>query len=666
VLLVSYEFWKQKLGGDPSVVGRAFQMNDRVHTVIGVLPPIPQYPNENDVYMTTTSCPFRSSPNAVKNRDWRMMSVFGRMKPGVDIDHCRSDLSLAAAAMERDHPETYKPAYGYSIAPAMLREELTREARPVLLLLLATAAFILLIACANVANLTLARMARRERELTIRFALGAGSGRLMRQLLTESFLMAMLAAAAGLAMTASGLKLLTAFIGQLTPRAGEIALDGRVLLFTLACASATTVIFGSIAALHARENTSGGIKLNAIQITLSRGRAFLRNTLISAQVAFSCVLLIGAGLMIRSFIQLNRVDPGFVRQQVFVAGIDLNWSKYTNQTQIRNVSDRLLAKVQGLPGVLSAAIASSFPLDPDVLTMGGMETGFQIRGRGAISQPNGRTNLAVRMGTPDYFRTLGIPLVRGRFFRDSDSADAAPVVVISQALARHFWKDADPVGSMVSADGQHWMAVVGVAGDVREIGLNKQAPEQIYLAMAQAPNVGSVLVRAAGDPQVISAAVRRAILEVDPQTAISRLASLEDFREDSISTPRTGARLFGAFAGLALIIAISGLGCMLALAVRERTREIGIRIALGATPGDVIQSVVTQGVALTVAGIAVGMLGALLLTRFLKSFLFQVSPTDPLTLLLVPSTLLLAALLTAYLPALRASRVDPQTALRVE
>ena len=667
VLLVSYQFWKEKLGGDPTIVGQTFQMNDRVHTVIGVLPPIPQYPNENDVYMTTTSCPFRSSPAAVKNRGWRMMSVFGRMKPGMDIDHCRSDLAITGAEMTRDHPETYKAAYGYAIAPAMLRDELTGKARGMLLLLLGTSAFVLLIACANVANLTLARVARREREITIRYALGAGSGRLLRQLLTECFLMALLAAGAGLGMAAAGMKLLAAFIGQFTPRAAEIALDGRVFLFTLACACSTAIVFGSIAALHPQGNTATGIKVNATQTTLSTGRAFVRSTLISAQVAFSCVLLIGAGLMIRSFVQLDRVDPGFARQQVFAAGIDLNWSKYNTAQLIRNVSDRLLAKIQAQPGVLSAAISSSFPLDPDTLTMGGMETGFRIEGRAADPQAKDHLiSVAVRMGTPDYFRTLGIPLIRGRFFANADTAETIPVVVLSQSLAHHYWKNADPVGTRVTVDGDHWMMVVGVAGDVKDNGLNLQAPDQIYLPMAQNPSVGSILVRAVGDPDTIALQVRRAIREVDPQTAITHLAGLEEFRADSVSAHRTVARLFGVFSGIALIIAISGLGCMLALAVRERTKEIGIRIALGATPGDVIQNVVGQGAALTIAGIVFGLIGALLLTRFLNAFLFQVSPTDPATLIAVPAALLLAALLAAYFPARRASRIDPQTALRVE
>jgi predicted permease len=665
VLILSYEFWKSVEGGDPQIVGKTFQMNDRVHTVVGVLPPIPQYPDENDAYMPVSACPFRSSPQMIANRDSHMMSVFGRLKPGANLDHCGADLSVIARRLEQAYPKSYPKGLGFGIASFTLRDELTHHARAMLLLLLGAAAFVLLIACANVANLILARMARRERELMIRTAVGAGAGRLLRQLLTESLILALLAAGVGLLFASGSFRLLAEFAGQLTPRAREIAIDGWVLLFAVLCAGATTIVFGSMSALYSRPDLASGLKGSGVQQGTEGRRKIVRGGLIAAQVAFSYVLLIGAGLMVRSFIQLERVDPGFVPQRVFAVNFDLNWSMY-NQRQGWSFAKRLLEKVQSRPGVLSAAVSTSFPMDPDTAGMNGWSQTFQIEGA-VQSDAETPPMAAMRGATPGYFSTLGIPLVSGRTFRESDSPDASPVAVVSRALAHRRWGQQDPTGRRVSFDrGKTWIAIVGVVGDVKEYGLDRAAPEQFYRPMAQLQMPAAILVRTANDPEALSNQVRRDILDLDPQTAITLVKTLEEVRTDSVSSPRTTARLLGSFAGLALIVAVAGIGSMLALSVRQRVREIGIRMALGATPGDVLRVIVRQGMALVAIGMALGLAGSVALTGALKALLFEVTPTDLATYVLVSAVLAAAALLASYLPARRAARIDPQAALRCE
>ncbi len=666
VLVLSYEFWRKMEHGDPNIVGRAYQMNDKPHTVIGVLPPIPQYPNENDVYMPTTACPTRSSPRVIANRSFRMMSLFGRLKPGTPLEVCRRDVAGVAQHLKQDNAKFYPDTMGYTASATSLRDDLTRQAKPMLLTLLGAAAFVLLIACANVANLMLARMARREQELVIRTAVGAGSGRLLRQLLTESLMMALLATAVGVIFAAGTGKLLADFSGQFTPRAREIAVDGWVLGFAALCATATTMIFGSMAALYARSDVAAGLKEGA-RTSGDRRRNFARSALISAQVAFSFVLLTGAGLMVRSFQQLQSVDPGFVPQRVFAVGFNLNWSKYKDSRQYADVSRRILERVQSQPGVISAAVSSAFPMDPDLATgHGGRPAHFRVAGdpRPDTESPLVRHG---RMVTPAYFKTLGIPLVSGRTFTDFDTATAPQVVIINRALAAKRWPHEDPVGKRISTDGgDTWYQIAGVVGDVKEFGLGEEAPFEIYLPMEQSPRPGAVVARTVGDPSSAAAMLRRAVLEIDPQTAITKFETLEQAREDSVASPRTMARLFTGFAALAFVIAIAGITSMLALWVRQRKREIGIRMALGASPRSIVREVLRRGMLLVAIGVAAGIAGALQLTRSIKTMLFHVEPTDAPTFAIVSLLLVAAALLACLVPARKASRIDPQTALRAD
>jgi predicted permease len=668
VLVLSYEYWQRSQGGDPNIVGKTFEMNDKVHTVVGVLPPVPQYPDENDVYMTTSACPFRSDPKFIANRGNRMMRAFARLKPGVNIEQARADLETIAGRLRQQYPKFYPTDSGYTAAPISLQQELTRQARPTLFVLVAAAAFVLLIACANVANLSLNRVSLRQRELLVRAALGAGRGRLLRQLLTESALMGVLAGVLGLLLATGSLKLLVEFATRLTPRAREITVDGPVLFFALIAAVGTAIVSGSVLAFFSREQLASGLKEGGPQLTIGSGRKRARNALIVLQVAFSVVLLIGAGLMLRSLLRLEQVDPGFVPQRVLTMGINLNWSKYTTAQESREASRTLQEKVESLPGVLSVAVSSSFPLDPDSIAMGPMTAGFQVEGQPpeeGEALPSG----AFRIGTPNYFKTLGIPLIQGRTFAPGDDEHAPLVAVINQSLARHRFGGQNPIGKRISFPsmiGHPWITIVGVVGDTKEFGLGEEACEQIYLPMEQAPAVGSLLVRTIGDPAQVTNLVRHAVRDFDPQTALTNVETLEEARRDTLKAPRLTANLLGLFAALAVAIAATGIGGILALFVNQRVHEIGIRLALGATPVDVLKMVIGQGMVLVLTGLGLGLLASAWMTPALKALLFEVKPTDPLTFTGVLAVLALTALVACYIPARRATRIDPLVALRYE
>ncbi len=665
VLLLSYEYWKQHAGGDPNIVGRTFEMNDRVHTVIGVLPPVPQYPNEQHVYIATSSFPFRSAPRNIANREFRLVRLFARLKPDVTPEHCHADLTLIASRMQQDHAGAYPQSF--TATSGLLRDELTHGAATTLLVLLAAAGCVLLIACANVANLTLARMSARERELTLRAALGAGKGRLLRQLVTESFILGLLAAGIGILFASQSLKLLVDFTARLTSRAREIHMDATMLLVALGMALATSLVFGSISALYSREELGTGLRDGGTQTTGGRRRTSARSVLVVCQIAFSFVLLIGAGLMIRSFAKLLQVDPGFVANRVLAANIDLNWSKYREVAQTRDFTNRLLSKVESQPGVLSAAISSSFPLDPDATGGGnGWNRRFVVEGQ---LPPEGQALpiASIRSTTPDYFKTLGIRVLQGRTFASSDTDKSLPVAVVNEALARHYWGDGSPVGKRISFNrGENWIQVIGEVADVKEFGLNKPAGDELYLAQAQTSNPGSVLVRTDRDATNVANQIRRAVMDVDPQTAIPVVETMEQARSDATASPRVMTSLLGIFAALALVIAAAGIGGMLALAVNQRLNEIGIRVALGAKPWDVLGMVLKQGMGLVLAGLLLGLGSALALTRLMKTLLFEVEPTDPVTFLAVSAMLATTALIACYLPARRALRIDPLVALRRE
>jgi len=667
VLVLTNEYWRDKFAADPKVVGKTFEMNDRVHTVVGVLPPIPQYPLETDVFMPTSACPFRSSDSHIKHREMRMMEVFGRLKPGVTLGQAQADLSTIASRLESQYPKFYPANIGYGVAASSLKENLTHDAQPTLLVLLAAAVFVLLIACANVANLTLSRMVRRERELAVRTALGAGRSRLLRQLLTESFILAFIGGLIGLVFAYDSLELLTKFAARLSPRAGEIHIDSGVLLFTLLAALGTAIVFGTVSALFSHVNLSSGLKEGTAGAGVNRSRNRIRSVLIVSQVAFSFMLLIGAGLVLRSLFKMLSVNPGFQTQHVLAMRLNPNWSKYGTPDQYALFAKKLVDRIKAEPAVLSAAVSSSYPLEPEILAGGPNSNGFQIEGQPLA--PGQAPPLADTVFiTPDFFKTLDIPLLSGREFAQTDDEKSSGVVIINQTMQRRFWPAGNPVGQHISFDnGDHWRQVVGVVGDVHDLGLDHAPELQAYEPVAQHGGVGTLIVRTAvADPLAMSRQITRAVHDVDADTAVSGVMSLDQARSDSVATPRTTASLLGIFGALALLIATAGIGGIMALTVSQRIHEIGIRIALGAQPVRVLYMVLRQGVLLALLGVAIGLIGALGLTGMTKSLLFEVTPTDPVTYFAVALVFVSAALLAGYVPARRAAAIDPIEALRCE
>ena len=663
VLVLSYSYWIHNLGGDPSVLGRTFEMNDKVHTVVGVLPPIPQYPDENDVYMPTSACPFRSRAEFIADRESRMMNAFARLKPGATLAQAREDLGAIASRLQAEYPKSYPQWAGYRATALLLKDELTQQAQHTLLILLGTTGLVLLIACTNVANLSLARLKRREREMAVRTALGASRSRLVRQILTESALLAVIGGAVGLFVAWQGLDLLVAFAAKLTPRAGEIRIDTPVLLFTLLVSLATSFLFGLIAAAPTREDLSAALKEAGGHSTEGSSGHRLRNTLVVAQVALSFTLLIGAGLMTRSLTKLQHVDAGFNADHVLTMSISLNWSKYTNAQLRRGFYTPLLERVRALPGVRSAAASMSFPLND----MGPMQGSFRIEGRPIEpGAPEPMTDFQVV--SSQYFETVGTPVLRGRAFTDADGADAPAVALVNLSMARHYWSNQDPIGMRISDDdGKKWITIVGVVGDVRRYGLATPPSDELYLPLPQSPLLGSTLVvRTAGDPASMTRELTSVVHQIDAQQPVAKVRTLEQVRHESLSSPRLTTILLSLFAVLALVITAFGISGVVGLSVSQRTHELGVRMALGATPGNLLRMVLRQGLAPILIGVFLGIAGAVALSRVLSGLLYGVEPLDPFTYVVAAILSLVIATVACVWPARRVTQIQPMIALRNE
>jgi putative ABC transport system permease protein len=662
VLVLNHAYWQTKFGGDRSIVGQVFEMNDRPHTVIGVLPPVPLYPNEVDVFMPTSACPFRAAAErqVTQNRRPFVVQVFGLLKAGVPPEAADTEVATVAERFQQDYPEVYRATSGFQARTANVLEQLTSGAREMLLILLGTTGLVLLIACANVANLTLARMLRRDRELAMRSALGAGRARLVRQLLTESAMLAVAGGAFGLAFAWSTIGMLTTFVGRFTSRIGEIAIDPWVLGFTLLVSVLTGLTFGTFPALASRIDLVSALKSGGKGTSDAGSRRRVQRALIVVQVAVSVVLLVGAGLLLLSFYRLQNVEPGFQTTRVMSAEVFGNFSKYPNAPALRRLYLSLLERLESSPGVVSAAVTNAVPL-------AGLQPGqtrFQIQGR-TYDTPESRPTVDVRVASTKYFDTLGIPVVRGRLFSDLDHDQAPNVGVINEAMMR-YWDGADPVGTEVSLDnGRSWGTIVGVVRDAKTFALDRDAVPQLYRPLRQAGGIaGRVLVRVNGDPAAATAIIRSAVHGVDADVPIENVRTLDEIRDRYLATPRLTALLLSVFAALALLVTITGITGVIAQSVSHRMQEFGLRMALGATQRGVLRMVLREGLSLVGAGLVLGIAGSAAFARVLKSYLYSTTPTDPLAFAVVATAFIIAGLLACVGPAWRATRVDPMMALR--
>jgi len=665
VLVLSYQYWQSHHGGDPNIVGKVFQMNNLAHTVIGVLPPIPQYPVEADVYMPTWQCPSRSNPRNIANRKFRLIShVFARLKPGVTVEQAQNDLAVVGGQICSAHPETYPTGAGYQIATDALQYDLTHQANTTFLVLLAVSAFVLLVACANVANMMLARLLKMERELAVRTALGAGRMRLVRQLLTESVLVSVTGGALGLAIAPLTLKMLVGFASRFTPRANEVRIDGPVLLFTLFVSLATGLLFGLLPALSPWKS-SGDSLLHGARTTSSRGKALLRASLVVAQVAVSFLLLIGAGLMIRSFLKLGAENPGFDPSHLVTMRISPGISRFRDRNLQQTYRETVMRKVSAISGVVSTGWISNPPFSPTGILNGPGNQDFEIEGRpaskGALSPTVDLTYVDA-----NYFATVRQPLVKGRYFTAHDDKTALPVAVINETMARHRWPGEDPIGKRVTLDHDTWITIEGVVGDTREYGLQHPTLDELYLPVDQNGFASSLVVRTAMNPEALVQTLRASVHEIDPLLAIDQVNTMARNEYDSLTPSRLMTILLAIFAGLAVLISASGIAAVMALTVSQRTHELGVRLALGANQGSIVRMVVRQGLMLAVCGTLIGAAGAAALARLLSTLLYATSPTDTLTYLAVGVVFLAVAGLACYVPARQVTTIDPLNALRQE
>ena len=659
VLVLSYEYWQRAYRGDPQIVGKTFTMNDKVHQVVGILPRIPQYPEENDVYMPTVACPFRNGKHWPNDRNARGLSVFGRMRAGVTLEPTRADLTRIASQLHAEHPESYPSAERFDTGAERLHDELSRRAKPTLIVLLSTALFLLVIVCANVANLTLARLVRREREMAVRTALGATRLRLLQQLLMENVILALCGGALGVLVAGWGMEALAAFAGRFTTRASAVSLDGRVLLFALCVSLGTGVLLGCLPALPARANLVADLKDGAGS-TSHRSRLRVRSALIVSQVAVSFALLIGAGLMLRSLLKLQRVDTGFDPENVLTARIDLNWSRYGDNDKIRAFANRLLDWLQSQPGVLAVAFGGTVPLTgPDAFTIPYQVEGVPLDG---AARPQTELDIA----SPDYFRAMGIPLVAGRSFSAADQPPGARVVVVNQSFARHAFAGGNPLGRRLSGDGgKNWANIVGVAADVKQHGLEREPADEVYSPIGfDVFRDLRLVIRSKVPPVSLEREVRAAVRELDPDQPVTDVRTLEQVRADALASPRLTAILLGAFAAIALAITAAGIAGVMAYSVSQRTQEIGIRIALGAQREEVLGMVLRQGMALVAAGLALGFFGGLAISRAMTGIVFGIAASDPVTWIAGAAMLAAVGAIACLLPARRAADVDPVVALR--
>jgi predicted permease len=663
VVIFSHGVWQRRFGGDPGIIGRPVNLDGESYTVIGVMPRTVDLPSM-DNWHDQLWVPIAFSSEEAASRGNHYLEVIARLKPGVTRQQAQAEMTTIAARLERQYPE-YNTRVGIKVQS--LHEQLVGPIKPALLVLLGAVGFVLLIACANVANLLLARAAVRQKEIALRLALGASRSRLTRQFLTESVLLAGLGGLFGLIFSFIALDVLRKFIPESISQAQAIGIDGKVLIFTALVSLVTGLIFGLAPASQASNfNLSETLKEGGRDSSSgSRGNR-IRGALVVSEVAVSFLLLIGAGLLINSFLNLRKLDPGYRADHLLTMKVQLPETKYPDKERRAPFFRELIRKVQTLPGVQSVAVASNLPL-----TYNGDSMPIGVEGR-PDPPPDQSPDVILRVVSPGYFATMGIPIVAGRDISEKDTADAVRVVVISEKTARYFWPGQDPIGKRLkpgsTTSDSPWREVIGIVKDVRQNDFVAEPKMQMYMAHEQVGSfaANAVVVRTQVDPLSLGTSVRKIVWEIDKDQPVSDIRSMEEIVSRAVARQRFSTMLLGIFATLALVLAAVGIYGVMSYSIAQRTREIGIRMALGAQRSDVLKMVVGQGLKLVVIGVAIGLAAAFVLTRVMATLLFGVSATDPLTFVIISMVLLGVALVASYIPALRATRVDPMVALHYQ
>jgi putative ABC transport system permease protein len=658
VIVVSHAYWVTEMGGDPRAVGRTLTINGVEREILGVLPPGFDYPDGRQAYIPAPYGPTFDATTAQGRRGEYLRGV-GRLAPGATVERVQSDLSVLGVRLAEAFPETNTNA---RFAATSLRQDVVGALQRPLLVLMGAVLLVLLIACANVANLLLARAAAREGELAVRTALGASRRRVFRQLLTESVVLAFAGGVLGLVFAWVGLRALLALAPADLPRLGEVGIDGGVVLFTLGVATLTGLLFGSFPALQVSRRLSGSLRRAGRGAATTSSGGALRTGLIVTEMALAVMLLVGAGLLLRSFTQLIAVDPGFRAEGVLTLPLTLPAASYEGEAGLRDGFDRVLEGLAAIPGVMAVGGASSLPMDGRSAVLS-----FEIEGR-PPSPPGVVEEIDAKVITAGYLEALGVRPVAGRLFTDHDRADAPPVALLNQEAVRRFIPDGEPIGRRITVGGEdEWMTIVGVVPDIRQRGPETRAYPEVYAPQTQIPQRQlHMAVRAAGDPLTLTSAVRTAIHSVDAELPVERFRTLEQVVSATVSPQRFFGSLLTLFASLALVLAAIGTFGVTSYTVAQRTREIGIRMALGADAGAVVRMIVLRGLRLAVVGGALGIVGALALGRLLEGQLFEVSPIDPATLTVVVAILGGVVLIASWIPGLAATRVSPAIALREE
>lgn len=677
-VVLSDGFWRRQYGADPNVIGRDLRLDGDLYQIFGVMPPGFRHPGKTietkeDAFIAAgyNALPFPVPPL----RSVRMLpGAIARLKPGLSVAEAQARLDTFDAGLAREYPTDYPPAAGWAPRLGSVQEDLTANARAELFVLVAAVGFVLLIACVNLANLLLARASGRQSEIAIRLALGAGRSRLISQLLTESVLLAFISGVVALVAVVWLKDALLQFAPPDLPRLNEVTISAGVLFFAFLVSILTGVLFGLVPALQAASpNQISRFREGSRGSGSSKCQMRVSSVLVASEVALSLVLLVGAGLFLRSFWQLLEVRPGFDPHHVITARIWLSVPNDPNQNPYLTVPKRaafmreVLRRVSALPGVEEASIGGGGSLP---LVRSRNQFPFTIEGRPAESERSPVAEFA--SVSPEHFGALEIPILLGRNFTDSDDHKGLPVALVDQTLARQYWPNGHPIGNRIKPASpmrstDPWLTIVGVVGDVRTDSLESQGVPHIYLPDFQAPSYDSVIyLRTAGDPATLGDAIRREVEAVDPNVPVYAVRTMDDVVARSMAERRFALQILGFFAGVALLLAAIGIYGVMAYTFSQRAHEIGIRMALGAQPRDILRIALSEGMTLVAVGLGSGLVGALILTRFLRSMLYAVTPNDPLTFAALPVLLAAVALLACFIPARRATQVDPLVALRDE